>query len=339
MNSSLITLSFQYLDNNYKTISNISTWIFNILVMSQYEDRKIIRSLFRADIDIANLIINLIYNKEIIKLYSHKIISTFKFSKDTFHHIVKLLVLHDLCDIHYDNDYVLTHSIENNDIDLIKFILEHYSYECFDLDKLLETASYDGHYDIIKFLLDNGAHVKTKALIYACDRNCLEIVKLLLDNISEITQVDYIQAFIESCTYGYIDIVKYLLDNCESRNFNKKDIIQTEDNRPLVFACQFGYISQVESFIKNGADVNARNGSALEHACHKGNYDIAKLLIDNGADVKNNNALMHAYKNNYPHIIKLLLDNGSYIYKNNNVAINFSKENNSFEIIDTDELN
>lgn len=338
MNSSLITLSFRYLDSNYKTISNVSKWIFDILVANQCRDKKIIRSLFLADKDISNLIINLVNDKEIIKLHSYKIILTSRFSKDNFHYIVKLLILHDLCDIHYC-DHILTHSVDNNDIDLIKFILEHYSYEHFILDRLLETASYEGRYDIVKFLLDRGAHVKIIALIYACDNNYPEIVKLLLDNIPEITQVDYIRVFMKACTRGYIHIIEYLLDNCESRNFNKKDIIRAEDSRLLVFACQFGCISQVELFIKNGADVNARNGSALEHVCSNGKYDIAKLLIGNGADVKNNNALMYAYKNDYPHIIKLLLDNGAYIYKNNNVEIIFSRESNSFEMIETNELN
>ena len=88
-------------------------------------------------------------------------------------------------------------------------------------------------------------------------------------------------------------------------------------------ACKNGQKGVVEAFIKKGGlDFNKRDSlgnTALFYACMKGNKDIVKLLLSNGADssLANNNSMLplHAVsKSGNKEIISLLLNEGSDIY-------------------------
>ncbi|TPI67539.1 c-type cytochrome [Mesorhizobium sp. B3-1-3] len=78
-----------------------------------------------------------------------------------------------------------------------------------------------------------------------------------------------------------------------------------------------GDTARVASALDKGAAVNEVNGvTALYIACEGGNVEIAKLLIDRGADVNmpvswQRTPLYAANNGGYPDIVKLLLDNGA----------------------------
>ncbi|KIJ96419.1 hypothetical protein K443DRAFT_107302 [Laccaria amethystina LaAM-08-1] len=89
---------------------------------------------------------------------------------------------------------------------------------------------------------------------------------------------------------------------------------------PLYYACQAGLIKVTISLLKNGADVNTwmegEYGHVLQVASYEGHEAIAKLLINNGADVnaqggEYGNALQAASFCGHEIIAKLLIENGA----------------------------
>src|SRR5438445_2801181 len=78
-----------------------------------------------------------------------------------------------------------------------------------------------------------------------------------------------------------------------------------------------GDVAAVTSALDRGAAVNEIDGvTALYIACEAGNVELAKLLINRGADVNlpvswQRTPLYAANKGGYADIVKLLLDNGA----------------------------
>lgn len=95
---------------------------------------------------------------------------------------------------------------------------------------------------------------------------------------------------------------------------------------PLYNACRSGWGDVVELMIRRGADVDTESYGEtplLKVAGKKVNdVHLAKILIDNGADVdakdaQGNTPLYHAILNKNSAMIKLLLDNGADMYIKN----------------------
>ena len=76
-----------------------------------------------------------------------------------------------------------------------------------------------------------------------------------------------------------------ILELCNKGKINEKD---KDGQTPLHLAAQKGYVDIARALIDKGADVNAKNnygGTPLRLAAWMGKADIAKVLIDKGADV------------------------------------------------------
>lgn len=84
---------------------------------------------------------------------------------------------------------------------------------------------------------------------------------------------------------------------------------------PLLFS---GDIGKIQKALDDGADVNEeyQKGYLLTYYCSRDNYDIVKLLIDNGADLdagegRFSTPLIAASRYASPEVIQLLLKNGA----------------------------
>jgi len=107
-----------------------------------------------------------------------------------------------------------------------------------------------GNYNIVKYLVEHGAKINSKALYCAyCSRN--------------------------------ENIIKYLIDH------SAINILQHEIS-PFVELCKKGNENLVNYFINLGIDINEKNEhgqTALINACLNENEPIVKCLIDHGANV------------------------------------------------------
>ncbi len=105
----------------------------------------------------------------------------------------------------------------------------------------------------------------------------------------------------------------------------KKPTIDLSMNKLLLQSAEKGHLEHVNTLLKKGADVNARdeNGqTALMAAAGRGHLEMVKLLIDKGADVNANDengrtALMDAAMFGQLQIVEFLNDKGSNVKAKN----------------------
>jgi ankyrin repeat protein len=126
----------------------------------------------------------------------------------------------------------------------------------------LMIACIEGHVNLVRWLVDNGAAVNKRnqfgetALLEACYRNRLRVVRLLLERGGDPTIASYggtIPLMAASASLGApLEVVRVLLDHRSGK------------------------------VMINHRDVYGR--TALHFACSKGRGDVAKALLESGAD-------------------------------------------------------
>lgn len=104
------------------------------------------------------------------------------------------------------------------------------------------------------------------------------------------------------------------------------------DSTPLMIASALGFYDIAQLLIENGADVNARSGtcgcSPILYASHNDHIELVKLLVSNKANVHevdfdNDTVLTSPAKNGYYEIVE-------YFLENHQMDVNFrNKDNNS----------
>ncbi len=85
--------------------------------------------------------------------------------------------------------------------------------------------------------------------------------------------------------FGHITLIKSLLKLGANPNIQSNNQLKVT---PIHSACAISNFQIAELLINNGADVNAKQiqgVTALHSAAHNGQTLLAKLLIDNGADI------------------------------------------------------
>ena len=153
----------------------------------------------------------------------------------------------------------------------------------------LMAASQNGHIDIVRILLANGANVDAQrdegqtALIYATVHP--DIVKLLLDAGAE-TELKSIlghTALLYASTEGNTETVKALIEG--GADIDVKDVAL--DFTPLIYASMNGHTDIVKALIDAGADINVKskklNITALSIAIHNNHAETVYFLRKAGA--------------------------------------------------------
>ena len=191
------------------------------------------------------------------------------------------------------------------------------------LSTALLVASENGHHEMVRLLLDNGADVNNyndvfgNPLAAAASKGYIDIVEFLLDRGADVnaSRSSY-GCVIRAATYHRrIDMVKLLLDR-------GADVNAYGDNYggyALHTAASWGRIDIMRLLLDQGADVNARGGQhvyAFHTAAACRNIDIMRLLLDRGADVNARGgqygyALQAAAYHSNIGVVRLLLDRGA----------------------------
>ncbi|CAG2227454.1 unnamed protein product [Mytilus edulis] len=196
----------------------------------------------------------------------------------------------------------------------------------------LMAAAYNGHTDVVTFLLDTNVafdsadHIESTALHYACLNNHADIVRLLVSHGAEVDPVDQKNQtpFYMSCCYGHMDIIKLLLFGNEpiKRSIgSKKSTSLLSDNSSL-----FVPFSHHSLHINKCVDLNVKDvggDTALHAACFNGHFEVVKLLIQIGMNVNEGNCkgqtpLLMACANGFFNIAKLLINNNANINQSDN---------------------
>ena len=176
--------------------------------------------------------------------------------------------------------------------DLVHVLLDRRTEPYPNLDSSLVYASYGGHLNIARLLLQNGAAIdgtiqigsgEISALESACEGGCLAMVEFLIENGADI----------------------------HGRN--------TSYIPPIYAAVASDSPEIIDMLVKNGVDVNARHsreGTACHVAAEGDKIESTRRLIDAGCDLelRNDNGqtvllTCDLYPN--PETINLLLDGGA----------------------------
>lgn len=197
-------------------------------------------------------------------------------------------------------------------------------------------------------LMDHGADLEMvddeerNVLHMACKKGNYEMCKKIIQRIQENPQIDLsltsfllikdkisFTALHLASSGGFYEICKLLLETfpcTELDEIREKKIALnktlTRLGRPAVYYAVANHdIKTVQLFIDHGANINIMSdyyGYSLLHlACMEGKYDMAKLLVKNGANVNTTNkfgssCLEDSIKNNDIKCVKLLLNHGAF---------------------------
>ncbi|KAL8811242.1 MAG: hypothetical protein Q9223_007574, partial [Gallowayella weberi] len=188
----------------------------------------------------------------------------------------------------------------------------------------LSTAAWNGHGEMTKTLLDNGANVNAQggdygnALQAASVGGYEQVVKILLDKGADINAQGghYGNALQAASLRGHEQVVKILLDKGADVNAQRGHY-----GNALQAASFGGYEQVVKILLDKGADINAQSGyyeNALQAGSFEGHEQVVKILLDKGADInaqsgEYGNALQAASLGGHEQVVKILLDKGADI--------------------------
>jgi ankyrin repeat protein len=186
----------------------------------------------------------------------------------------------------------------------------------------LRAASGEGHLDIVRALLAEGADVNAKtndgttALLLASRNGHLDVVQVVLAKGAEVNAKDNkgVTALMGASVAGHLEIVQALL--AKGANVNAKT---NDGTTALLVASIEGRLEAVQTLLDKGADVNGKNNigmTALMAASFKGHLDVVQALLAKGAEVnaKTNDggtALMLASHEGNLDLVRALLAKGA----------------------------
>ncbi len=234
----------------------------------------------------------------------------------------------------YQNHSALYYCLINNNFKLATYLIYHGA----DINLLFKQTDICSvifntfNYNILDYLLNNGIS------IYTYDNTCKNIFdySLLLNNddiiskyINELKTINKNELLEKNKLFNnYYNFIQILIKN--GINFNN-----ISNNKLLFDSIINKNIDNIQLYIKNGSNINFtyNNISCLMAAVAIDNYDIVKLLIDNGVYInyvnnRNENVLPYTIKNHNINIIQLLIDNNvdyNYYYKNKHIIFYFIK--------------
>jgi ankyrin repeat protein len=207
----------------------------------------------------------------------------------------------------------------------------------------LEAACWGGDQEIFQMLIEHASYVEhlnegtslNECLRIACSRGHDELVKLLLEYITEVNvQCRYSSPLVAASESGHAQVVRLLLDHGANVNqiWKPKSHEPYPGVSPLHQACFGGHEAVTKILLDHGADINAQSGpynTALMAACSYQSDDFVELLLARGANVNQTStaygtALILACVRPRESIVETLLAHGAGVNQAEGYSKNFA---------------
>jgi ankyrin repeat protein len=114
-------------------------------------------------------------------------------------------------DIHIENDWCIDIASRNNHFELIKFLLENgISDEAASKKKILAYSIHNNNLELTKYLINRSDEYKndSTSVQWAAANGKIEAIKLLLPFINDLRWV-----YCNAAKHGHVDLIHYLNDN------------------------------------------------------------------------------------------------------------------------------
>ncbi|GBG23794.1 Ankyrin repeat domain-containing protein 50 [Hondaea fermentalgiana] len=232
----------------------------------------------------------------------------------------------------------------NGHVDAARLLLDRgadVNYSGYSDEFPLLGACREGHIEIVRMLLDRGAHVNICEysdecpLLGACREGHIEVVRMLLNRDDKIQNRE--KALGIAVEKKNADLARLFVQH--GMNFeclrNPFDYVGEDHNedpyfwpkRELTLVGRAGEEEQsqemIELFLDHGGgnvdDVDRDEFTALKYACLRGQYKLAKFLIERGAEISFDpdgtdytSPLIIACEQSHESIVELLLDHGAH---------------------------
>ena len=172
-------------------------------------------------------------------------------------------------------------------------------------NRAIREASAHGHHSVVSTLLrshyivDPSAN-RNEALVTACSRGFLEIVKLLLGSTSVDAAANGDEPLIKACESGHLEIVKLLLG---------RGLPTIGGGDALVKSCAIGRLDVVNILLASDVDPKTNDNQAIIKACEKGSLEVVQALLKVNVNPGHpkNQAFRAALKHGHVAIVELLL--------------------------------
>jgi hypothetical protein len=179
------------------------------------------------------------------------------------------------------HQYIFKYACRNNDIDLVKKLLNNYEININKNDDCSFCwICSKGYIDIIKYLLNlpnNNININTLENFpfrVACQNGHMDIIKLLLT--IEENNIDVDKIFHTACKNNNIEIIKTLGQYMFDEQYDMHD--------DFSFVCSIGHNNIIKELIdiSNGElTINKNDTETIDSICKNGHTDVIDILLDN----------------------------------------------------------
>ncbi|KAF5306570.1 hypothetical protein FQR65_LT07297 [Abscondita terminalis] len=156
----------------------------------------------------------------------------------------------------------------------------------------LHLAIEDEHLAVVRFLIEEGADAIVPAFLYACKTGKVDLVQKIRPMLANINFENALHLALKNEKFF---VARFLIE--EGADVN---LTNASGMTALHYACKFGKINLVKKILPSIIDLNLQNKkgeTALQLSFKNLNFDVARLLIDAGANVNvGNNGLLHVCK-------------------------------------------
>jgi ankyrin repeat protein len=206
-------------------------------------------------------------------------------------------------------DSILFNAIIANELELVKKAIEEQKISPNARDRQLGAtalmrAIYEDNFEIIEYLLDQGADPKIKGILQISHPHVYD------------TEIKIGSAIHLAILKGKIGLVRYFMNEsnipADDREFNAQT--GREDGLTLLqTACYTPYSDIVDFLLQKGANPNLDNAKAMLISLENNQPEVAKMLIDKGLQIdllKNQYPLHLACRTTNPDLVNFFLEKG-----------------------------